>query len=405
MLERITPLNELVTEVLGRIPSHVWESDSTTFFIPAVGGGQFASAVEKKLRESGHSNENIQGRVFGFEHNQFLIDLAVNMNQLVGQYTKQSYEDFFNSKDTTEYDVVLTHPPFEASTDGGRKDQANNLWSKFTKRGFEVLKTGGTLAYVTPSSWLSPAADIGKGSTGIRFFRDYFQKYKTHFLNVNECARHFPGSGSTFSYFVVEKTEADEFLTQVQTAETNYEVDLRSINFLPKSMDQFAISINQKILEKKDKFGFVGNNLPETKIDYSEEQKDEFKISAYHTAADGGKFWYCKQPISTADKPKVIISISGLFVPYYDLGGMSFTGMCVVYYLKDNDSMDSIRSYLGSRLVRYLMSENKYTGWVSPILGDLPNVDKTRIWTDQELYDHFNLSSEEIDFLEKYRLT
>jgi site-specific DNA-methyltransferase (adenine-specific) len=62
--------------------------------------------------------------------------------------------------------------------------------------------------------------------------------------------------------------------------------------------------------------------------------------------------------------------------------------------------MDSIRSYLESKLVKFILDENKYTGWVSPVISDLPEVDKTKIWKDQDLYSHFGLTQEEIDHIE-----
>jgi hypothetical protein len=307
--------------------------------------------------------------------------------------------DFTELEFSMKFDVIVGNPPYGASDDNGRKDQANNLWSKFTKKGFDLLDKGGFLAFVTPNSWLSPAADIGKGKHGIRFFNDYFQYYKTHTLNINECGKHF-NVGSTFSYFVVEKTPSDDFITQVITEDSNYKIDLKTINYLPKTMNPLSISINKKVLEIEEKFGIVGNNLPESRLTMQKEKTGKFIVPCYNTPAKGGTYWYAEQPISTAKDPKVIISISGTYVPVYDMGGMSFTGMCLAYYLRKNDNMDSIRSYLESKLVRFVLDENKYTGWVSPVISDLPCVDKTKIWTDIELYEFFNLTQEEINHIE-----
>lgn len=313
------------------------------------------------------------------------------INIVKGNFTELE----FNMK----FDVIVGNPPYGASGDDGRKDQANNLWSKFTKKGFDVLNKGGFLAFVTPNSWLSPAADIGKGKHGIRFFNDYFQYYKTHTLNVNECGKHF-NVGSTFSYFIVEKTPSDNFETKIITEDSNYTIDLKTIEYLPKTMNPMSISINKKVLEIEEKFGIVGNNLPECRIDMKKEKTGNFNVPCYNTPAKGGTYWYSETAISTANDPKVIISISGNYVPVYDAGGMSFTGMCLAYYLKKNDNMDSIRSYLESKLVRFVLDENKYTGWVSPVISDLPNIDKTKVWTDAELYAHFGLTQEEIDYIE-----
>lgn len=400
MLSRMKfEIEPLVNEMLDQLPESVWTNDSTTFFDPAIGGGQFVKEIELRLRRAGHSNRNIHRRVFGFEESELHLRFAVNKHKLVGQYAKKPYDKFFELDDAMKFDVVIGNPPYEATDDDGRKDQANNLWSKFTQKGMELVKDGGYLALITPTSWLSPAADIGKGKHGIRFFNAYFQKYKTITLNVNECARHF-SVGSTFSYFVVEKTESKKYTTKVITADSRYKIDLRGVHFLPKTMNPLAISINKKVLDRPDKFGIIGNNLPETRLEESKQKTKQFSVPAYHVSSKGGTYWYFRQPISTARRAKVIVSLSGNYVPVYDPGGMSFTSMCMVYYLSGSDTMESIRSFLDSKLVKYILNENKYTGWVSPVISDLPNIDKTRIWTDQDLHQYFGLTQEEIDYIE-----
>ena len=309
-----------------------------------------------------------------------------------------------NCIDTMEpnmkFDVVVGNPPYESATADGRKDQANNLWSKFTKKAFEIVKKDGVVALVTPTSWLSPAADIGKGKNGIRFIRDYFQKLSVVYMNINECAKHF-SVGSTFSYFVVKNTETTAFKTEILTDETSYTIDLRDIEYFPKTMNKLAISISKKTLEHSVKFGFIGNNLPECRIEFVREKTDEYDVPAYHTPAKGGTYWYAKEHISTSSRKKVVVSISGEFNPVYDdIGELNFTNMCKAYYLNSNDNMESIKSFLGSKLIKFLMKQNKYTGWVAPIINDLPIIDKTKLWVDEELYTHFNLTQEEIDYIE-----
>ena len=309
-----------------------------------------------------------------------------------------------NCIDTMEpnmkFDVVVGNPPYESATADGRKDQANNLWSKFTKKAFEIVKKDGVVAFVTPTSWLSPAADIGKGKNGIRFIRDYFQKLSVVYMNINECAKHF-SVGSTFSYFVVKNTETTAFKTEILTDETSYTIDLRDIEYFPKTMNKLAISISKKTLEHSVKFGFIGNNLPECRIEFVRERTDEYDVPAYHTPAKGGTYWYAKEHISTSSRKKVVVSISGEFNPVYDnIGELNFTNMCKAYYLNSNDNMESIKSFLGSKLIKFLMKQNKYTGWVAPIINDLPIIDKTKLWVDEELYTHFNLTQEEIDYIE-----
>ena len=60
-------LDELVEEMLDLLPQKYFKSKTATFLDPAMGSGQFVSAIEKRLRDNGHDDENIAKRVYGFE--------------------------------------------------------------------------------------------------------------------------------------------------------------------------------------------------------------------------------------------------------------------------------------------------------------------------------------------------
>ena len=78
MLSRLKfEIDPLVAEILDHLPESVWTSTSTTFFDPAIGGGQFVRAIEQRLRRYGHSDANIRKRVFGFEESNLHIRFAV----------------------------------------------------------------------------------------------------------------------------------------------------------------------------------------------------------------------------------------------------------------------------------------------------------------------------------------
>lgn len=77
---------QLVNEMLDQLPPEVWSSSTTTFFDPAIGGGQLVKEIERRLKEAGHSLENIASRVFGMESDLLSVNYAVNTHKLVGNY-------------------------------------------------------------------------------------------------------------------------------------------------------------------------------------------------------------------------------------------------------------------------------------------------------------------------------
>ena len=64
--EVITP-ESLVEEMLDKLPQEVFKSETTTFLDPCFGTGSFLKGVVLRLSANGHSTENINSRVFGFE--------------------------------------------------------------------------------------------------------------------------------------------------------------------------------------------------------------------------------------------------------------------------------------------------------------------------------------------------
>ena len=86
MLSRLKfEISPLVKEMLDQLPSAVWSSSSTTFLDPSMGGGQFLVEIERRLRASGHSDENISARVFGCEKNKLRVNYAKNNKKLLSK--------------------------------------------------------------------------------------------------------------------------------------------------------------------------------------------------------------------------------------------------------------------------------------------------------------------------------
>lgn len=113
MLDRLTERTELVNVKLDQLPESVWKSKTTTFFDPAIGGGQFVAEIERRLRAHGHSNKNIASRVYGFEIKP-LLDYAKNRFKLVGTYRVIShYFDIFKMENFMKhFDYCISNPPY-----------------------------------------------------------------------------------------------------------------------------------------------------------------------------------------------------------------------------------------------------------------------------------------------------
>jgi hypothetical protein len=140
MLSRLKfEISPLVNEILDQLPAEVWTSETTTFLDPAIGGGQFIYAIEQRLRSAGHSDDNINGRVYGCENSKLSVQYAKNKYKLVATL---GVGDFLNKDFTTmKFDVVVGNPPFSlAGNKTGKKGRAKNLYPEFYEKSVKMAK-------------------------------------------------------------------------------------------------------------------------------------------------------------------------------------------------------------------------------------------------------------------------
>ena len=405
MLERIKPLRELVTTILDDLPSTVWTSDSTTFFDPAIGGGQFVAEIERKLKAYGHSDANIRKRVFGFEHSLFLINTAVNMNKLVGQYVKKPYEKYLEMEENTmKFDVVIGNPPYQDS-----KGQ-NTLYPKFYAKAVKLVKKDGVVAMITPPA-IIPGLWGVKDPDGIKM-PDPIAIDKI--VVGNKVKKHFNSVASDFCYFILRNSKSDNSNVSVETDSGNI---IASGPLFPKASDTDNIALAQSIINKCFRFGadpFGATSGDHGRSAYADPNGKDLAVESIST--DGtlktrSITWAKKHP--HYDRPKVIMPLYGK-VAYIDRthklvsaaqekteDGTRLTGhnVCTILTNSDTES-ESIVSLLESKLQRFFNTVTNETR--APYINFVKNfvgVPLDRIWTDTDLETYFNLTDEEKEWL------
>ena len=387
MLERIKPLSELVNEMLDQLPKSVWISNSTTFFDPAIGSGQFVREIERRLRQHGHGNENIRSRVFGFEYNMALVDLAINMNKLVGQYSRMPYEKFLELDNTMKFDVVIGNPPFKNGNETGGK---SSLWRKIVAKAWTIVKDNGTLIMVAPQLPNS-AADLGH----------IFTKNQTNTV-WTKISHHFPGVGSSFFAWSVTKTPKT---TDTLFINDNIRLDVTS-EALPN--DLRSISILQKVMahpkfECKSSPEYLHTSVADGKDDdhlFSKPTKKHPYIIR-RTSGDNYQMYGAVKP-TDYDLPKVVMTFSGN--PHYKyhsskdpIGTIKFQSGHIL--VKNATEGQNLIKLYQSALYSYIQSQMSSGGMRGKNFYELPKMDLARSWTDRELFDHFGLTEEEVNLV------
>lgn len=158
----------VVDKLLDDLPKSVWKSDTTTFLDPAMGSGQFLRRIVDRLRKAGHSDENIEKRVFGFEAPEAIaravqshsyMNADENETELVGNFYYADYDDVTdrNLKELQKmkFDVIVGNPPYKIESNP-------NYYIKFLDMVKESLADEGHVAFIIPNRFLSPNSKAGK---------------------------------------------------------------------------------------------------------------------------------------------------------------------------------------------------------------------------------------------------
>lgn len=389
MLERIKPISGLVNKMLDQLPESVWTSSTTTFFDPAIGGGQFVREIERRLQLAGHEDQNIRRRVFGFENSQALIDLAVNMkkNKLVGQYRKVTYEHFLKLDNSMKFDVVVGNPPFKNGNETGGK---SSLWRKIVAKSWTLVKKDGVMTMVAPQ-FPNSSADLG----------DIFTKHQTTVV-WTDIAKFFPGIGSSFYAWSVTNTP--------KHTTTNFIDDGIALDVTSKDLpnDLKSISIIDKFLQHPK---FECKSSPEYLHTSVADGKDDDHLFSqpspkhpYVIRRTSGANYQMYGAVLPTDytSSKVVFTFSGNpHYKYHDasnpIGTIKFQSGYIL--VKDQTEGENLITLYQTKLYRYVQSQMLSGGMRGKDFYELPKLPLNKIWTDADVFAAFNLTADEINYI------
>jgi site-specific DNA-methyltransferase (adenine-specific) len=376
----------LWTDILANIPDSVLSKPNVRILNIACGHGTEAILITKRMLALGISKEAVNDSMYLLDkYNVFTSHAKSNYG-----FKNVITADFLTWETDMKFDVIVGNPPYQGNEGHGLK-----IWPKITSNALNMLNDNGYIGWVIPSGWLeSNNALMKKVRTQLT------TKFNLHV--VDRTANNHFSVGQDILYFVASRQEY-QGKTRYVSDNVNEIIDLR--NGLTKGSVELLIeSILDRVVNSDiPKLKFIDEHLPASEVSVTQDANYKYPI-IYSTANRG----FTKNPVTNDNKLKIAVNISSSY--YSDKtpdNNMPITttavGALMCYILiKTQTEGEMIKSYLRSKIYRFVAQyyRRKNTGFVHAVrqrkLPELP----LKMWTDEELYKHFNLTQEEIDYVE-----
>jgi hypothetical protein len=290
-----------------------------------------------------------------------------------------------------KFDVVIGNPPYQRSN-----SKAYKLWIDFLKLSYDISKD--KVAFITPSL-------LWKGYTKkISSLRDFYLK-KTDFINLN-ANNYFSNIGEDICYYIISKNTTKKDICVIDKNQKTYNINKSENVIYFSSNDKLIKSIIKKVetsnhcrIEYFSDYANADGHATTKRFIASgliKNYKDsEYKYEFVHSS---NQIYYTNIPSKQKNKLKVVINFSSSYKNMFITSGV--IGKQVEGIIVNNiDEANNIIDNLKKKLFLFYIQNEKSGGFNTGIYK-LPKIDFSKLWSDQDLYKHFKLTQEEIDYIE-----
>ncbi len=338
-------------------------------------------------------------------------------------------EELFNMK----FDVIIGNPPYQLSDGGGTGDSARPIYHIFIQQAKKLNPR--YIAMIVPSRWM-------KGGKGLDNFRNEMMedtriKYIYDYEDAKEC---FPGIhlDGGVNYFLWDKSyngkcqyhyksfSGEESTSKRFLKNGLSETVIRDYNQM--TIIEKAASYNEekfsKICSARNPFGYYSDlfndpeKYPSTKLSMEE---DENKLKIYGVKGKKGgsrrvigyvdresveklkgdvnkfKLYFSKAYMTTSTvPPEIIVGFPGTVCTetFIEIGTFD----------TEEEALNCL-SYIRTKFFRALLFYNRHSLNISRESFELiPIQDFTQEWNDEKLYAKYQLTPDEIEFIESHIL-
>lgn len=395
--EVFTP-KELINEILDKLPQAKFENNEQ-FLDFACGDGNFLIEILLRKLKNNITHEDAISKLFGIDIMEDNIKLCKDrILEIVGDNDKYRKildtniisNDALNFNWCEKYDNIIGNPPYQ---DSSHNEKKNTLWRKFLSLGISSIKDGGCLSLIIPSSWM--------GSK--KLLDEHFLHNDLIFINKDECKKYFK-VGSTFSYFILQKNNYNGNTNIINKeingdiVDININVNDYIIDCFPRNLSPLSNSIIRKVLNN-DKLGIINSTTHHNvhRSRWSLTKSSYFQYPVYNTPT---KLYWFNSPHEHQDIIKIIIPTTTYFrrMLYTDCG----TTQSFCYLLLNGEDPQVALNNINNKLFDYVNECFRYANWNNvQFLKKLPEIPLDYSMTDEDIYSYFNLTAQEIDYINK----
>jgi len=382
-----TPIT-CVEEMINKIPDNFWRRNTIKILDPCCGCGNFPMVIYFKLIKY-HTKEYILKHILYFND---INTSRLNILQSVFNHKLNIYkEDFLTLMPEYSFDLIVANPPYAKLLPNGKRASKNhNLIGAFIEKSLTLLNSNGYLMYLTPDNWMSYADRNTLIST--------ITSLQIHYINIHTAKKYFKKIGSSFVWYLIEKTPSYKSIEIEGIWKKNLYNDVVSSEirrYIPLYYNSIIKSILNKTIDK-DNIKFK----VETTSDLHRYTKKQF-ISNNKTGPYQYKLIHTPKQTVWSSKPhkyqtgyKVFISTTSYYGTFIDTCGM--TQSIAFIKCKDEEEANNINTVLNHPLYKFINNICRYGNFNNiRILQSFPYCDNFN-----SVYHEFDLTAEEAGFIE-----
>ena len=428
--EVFTPIN-IVDEMLDKLPSSIWADNTFVYFEPTCGNGNFLIQVARRLLNNGIASLDIASRLIGFDISEENISDCKKRLSVLLDIPSESFGQILKVNDSLElitnkssflYSMILDkniavigNPPFaKPHSDNG--NVYDTIYNTFVEAIINNINPE-YFTFITPSRWMI-------GGKGLDEYRDYMMNLR----NIKEI-HHFGGLSKIFSdvvipcgvsYFVIDKNYNGE--CEIYSDGTVRKRYLNAYDIIV--IDNNAIDILDKILPLNKSVAYMCQSisvfgLPTNFNNYSNTglkclcKGDKYSTKSYkyvdrkyvkNKTNIVHRWKVCTATVNGGARNEANYGTKRVFGDIIILAPdevSTYTYIIVAHFDTELEAINYVK-YMKTKFYRFVLGIRA----LSPILNKdkfiwVPDMeDYTIEYTDDFLYQKYNLTQSEIEYIE-----